>query len=146
MASIFRDFKVYYSFSCFLTAKKTNDREHNTPSTCRSTEGSTQQKKKPIIKKHLCYWKAGYTSFHLISQSASGNTKAKCQANIFPLLPQADLSVVMAFPICSQLLFSPFWLTSVKETKLISLLKSHRDGISAWREILGWDPGDGMDV
>lgn len=105
-----------------------------------------QNKNKPLIKNHLHYWKADYTSFHLISQSASGNIKAKCQANTFPLLPQADLSVVMAFPICSQLLCSLFWLTSVTETRLISLLKIHRGRISAWREILGCDPGDGMDV
>lgn len=105
-----------------------------------------QNKNKPLIKNHLHYWKADYTSFHLISQSASGNIKAKCQASTFPLLPQADLSVVMAFPICSQLLCSLFWLTSVTETRLISLLKIHRGRISAWREILGCDPGDGMDV
>lgn len=144
MGNTFQDFKVYSAFSssCFLTAKKTNDRKHNTPSTCRATKASTHTKKL-LIKNHLHYWKAEYTSFHLISQSASGNTEAKCQANIFPLLPQADLSVVISFPICSQLLFSPFRLTSVKETRLTSLLEMQRQDQclegNPWLESRGWD-------
>lgn len=120
MGNTFQDSKVYSAFSssCFLTAMKTNDREHNTLSPCRATEASTHtHKKKPLIKNHLHYWKADYISFHLISQGASGSSKAKCQAKTLPLLPQADLSVVMAFPICSQLLFSPLWFPSVKRNQ-----------------------------
>lgn len=62
MGSTFRDFKVYsaLSSSCFLTAKNTNDREHNTEY-LQIYRSFYTKKKKPLIKKHLCYWKADYT-------------------------------------------------------------------------------------